>query len=268
MVECGNQIFKRKHLRKYLELDRKIINDQKLSLKGKGMMSILLDQKDGWQFYESELVKRSKDGRTSVASALTELEENRYLIRVWLRNKGKYSGRIWVVYEEALTEKEYETEKEKLENEVKESQSKGNLTDFRFSETGESETGESEIGKPATNDTNYNENNSNDNNNNDKALSGSCCRLNEIKKIMEKYKISIWKTEVLKILSEYTDSQLEEICQWLTRKKVSGGIPNPGGYISSHNTKAICDSILTRTMSSKKQNKYNDDYEFYVPPSI
>lgn len=60
-------------------------------------------QSDSWQFYETEICTHSSDGRTSVASGLSELEKNGYLVRTWIRdNNGRYVGRSGDVFEEPI----------------------------------------------------------------------------------------------------------------------------------------------------------------------
>ena len=57
------------------------LRDEKLSLKAKGLLSYLLSLPDDWQIYLCELTKHSTDGRDSIRSAITELEENGYLTK-------------------------------------------------------------------------------------------------------------------------------------------------------------------------------------------
>ncbi len=84
----------------FVIIDSKILNNPRLSWKAKGLLAYLLSKPDGWQFYETEIAKRSKDGRDSVATGLKELENEGYLQRSWIRNdKGKFIGRQWDVYE-------------------------------------------------------------------------------------------------------------------------------------------------------------------------
>ncbi len=278
-MEYGNQIFKKKKPNRYLEFDRNIINNQQLSLKAKGMMAILLDQKEGWKFFESELVGRSKDGRISVASALTELEANRYLIRIWVRKKGKYCGRIWVVYDEALTEAEYEVEMLELKNKVKESPNKDNTTDIMFSDIGKTDIVLTDIGKPATNDNNYNENNKNKNNNNPEPLLGCGCdpgekvkREKEIDKQVESDVVEIFKKYNMEItaaikrkpdmFSKCNLRDVGKIAKYLDAAYINGKIRNQVGYLMKDP-----ENIIDMILSTQKQ-KPKSEYEFYVPPEV
>ena len=72
-----------------------------LSLKAKGLLSLMLSLPDNWNYSVSGLVKLSKDGKDSVMSALQELEKYGYLTRVKLTNdKGQFSGIEYNIFEE------------------------------------------------------------------------------------------------------------------------------------------------------------------------
>ena len=63
-----------------------VLNDDRLSLKAKGLYAYLYSKPEGWQFESSRIAMDSKDSRDSVRSALNELEENGYLTRYKLSN--------------------------------------------------------------------------------------------------------------------------------------------------------------------------------------
>ena len=72
-----------------------------MSLKAKGLLSLMLSLPDDWNYSISGLVKLSKDGKDSVMSALTELEKFGYLTRVRMTNeKGQFSGVEYNIYEQ------------------------------------------------------------------------------------------------------------------------------------------------------------------------
>lgn len=72
-----------------------------MSLKAKGLLSLMLSLPDDWNYSISGLVKLSKDGKDSVMSALTELEKFGYLTRVRVTNeKGQFSGVEYNIYEQ------------------------------------------------------------------------------------------------------------------------------------------------------------------------
>lgn len=75
--------------------------EKKMSLKAKGLLSLMLSLPDTWDYSISGLVKLSKDGKDSVMSALTELEKFGYLIRTRITNsKGQFAGIEYNIYEQ------------------------------------------------------------------------------------------------------------------------------------------------------------------------
>lgn len=76
-----------------------------MSLKAKGLLSLMLSLPDDWNYSVSGLVKLSKDGKDSVMSALSELEKFGYLIRVKQTNeKGQFAGIEYNIFEEPQQE--------------------------------------------------------------------------------------------------------------------------------------------------------------------
>lgn len=55
------------------------LRETKMSLKAKGLMSVMLSLPDGWDYSISGLVKICKEGRDSVTAALNELKDFGYL---------------------------------------------------------------------------------------------------------------------------------------------------------------------------------------------
>ena len=75
--------------------------EKKMSLKAKGLLSLMLSLPDDWNYSVSGLVKLSKDGKDSVMSALSELETFGYLTRVRTTDKkGKFSGIEYNIFEQ------------------------------------------------------------------------------------------------------------------------------------------------------------------------
>ena len=76
-----------------------------MSLKAKGLLSLMLSLPDDWNYSVSGLVKLSKDGKDSVMSALAELEEFGYLTRTRkTNNKGQFSGIEYHIFEQPQKE--------------------------------------------------------------------------------------------------------------------------------------------------------------------
>lgn len=75
--------------------------EKRMSLKAKGLLSLMLSLPDDWNYSISGLVKLSKDGKDSVMSALAELEKFGYLSRSKVINeKGQFSGMEYNIFEE------------------------------------------------------------------------------------------------------------------------------------------------------------------------
>lgn len=71
-----------------------------MSLKAKGLLSLMLSLPDDWNYSVSGLVTLSKDGKDSVMTALAELEKFRYLQRERIVNeKGQFNGIEYNIYE-------------------------------------------------------------------------------------------------------------------------------------------------------------------------
>lgn len=80
--------------------------EKKMSLKAKGLLSLMLSLPDDWNYSVSGLVTLSKDGKDSVMSALSELEKFGYLTRERVINeKGQFAGIEYNIYEEPQKEK-------------------------------------------------------------------------------------------------------------------------------------------------------------------
>lgn len=89
----------------YTVMSNHHFKERGMSLKAKGLLSLMLSLPDDWNYSISGLVKLSKDGKDSVMSALAELEEFGYLIRHRkTNNKGQFSGVEYNIYEEPQKE--------------------------------------------------------------------------------------------------------------------------------------------------------------------
>lgn len=74
--------------------------EKKMSLKAKGLLSLMLSLPDDWDYSIAGLATLSKDGKDSVMSALSELEKFGYLTRQRLVNdKGQFAGVEYNIYE-------------------------------------------------------------------------------------------------------------------------------------------------------------------------
>ena len=75
--------------------------EKKMSLKAKGLLSLMLSLPDDWDYSIAGLATLSKDGKDSIMSALGELEKFGYLARQRLTNdKGQFAGVEYNIYEQ------------------------------------------------------------------------------------------------------------------------------------------------------------------------
>lgn len=93
----------------FVRLDKRIVMDNNLSWKAKGILSYAFSRPEDWQFYQKEMEKNAKDGRDSLTSGLKELEEARYLYRINRKNKetGQFEGFEWHFFEVPISEEEF-----------------------------------------------------------------------------------------------------------------------------------------------------------------
>lgn len=89
----------KQYQRGFTTVDNTVLTDTNLSWKAKGLFVYLWSQADGWDFYETEVVKHSTDGARSMRSGLHELEENGYLTRKRERVGNRLKGSIWLLSE-------------------------------------------------------------------------------------------------------------------------------------------------------------------------
>lgn len=74
--------------------------EKELSLKSKGLLSLMLSLPESWNYSVAGLVSLSKDGKDGVMSALGELEKFGYLSRKRVQNeKGQFSGVEYHIFE-------------------------------------------------------------------------------------------------------------------------------------------------------------------------
>ena len=80
--------------------------EKKMSLKAKGLLSLMLSLPEDWDYSVSGLATLSKDGKDSIMSALGELEKFGYLTRTRITNeKGQFAGIEYNIFEEPQPEK-------------------------------------------------------------------------------------------------------------------------------------------------------------------
>ena len=81
------------------------LREKNMSLKAKGLLSVMLSLPDDWDYSVEGLVSICEESKTSIQAILKELEDNKYLVRKRLQNdKGQF------IYEYNIYEKPYTEE--------------------------------------------------------------------------------------------------------------------------------------------------------------
>ena len=79
-------IFRVEKTRDFTVMSNHHLKNKTLSLKAKGLQSLMLSLPDGWDYSLKGLAKICKDGVDSISAALVELERQGYLTRRRLRD--------------------------------------------------------------------------------------------------------------------------------------------------------------------------------------
>ncbi|WP_145462528.1 DnaD domain protein [Staphylococcus hominis] len=85
----------------FVTIHKGFIHDNNLSWKAKGLLLYLLSRPDDWQIYETELIKHTSDGLSSLKSGIKELEKTGYIERKRKRDdKGRLKEYEYEVFEQ------------------------------------------------------------------------------------------------------------------------------------------------------------------------
>lgn len=101
------------------------LRDKSLSLKAKGLMSLMLSLPEDWDYSIAGLVAIVSEGETAVRGAITELVNNKYLTRERVYENGKIVDWNYTLYE-MPTDIGLPVENQQLENLVLENQAQIN----------------------------------------------------------------------------------------------------------------------------------------------
>lgn len=89
----------------YTVLDNYHLDDKRLSLKARGLLSTMLRLPNDWNYTIEGLAKLCRDGKASVRSAVEELEEYHYIRRRQLRGDGgAFGDNEYLIYERPYDE--------------------------------------------------------------------------------------------------------------------------------------------------------------------
>lgn len=94
-------VFRVEKNRGYTVMSNHHLKDKSLSLKSKGLLSMILSLPDEWNYTTRGLAAICKEGVDSIGAALRELEKQGYIIRNQLRDsKGRISDTEYIIYEQ------------------------------------------------------------------------------------------------------------------------------------------------------------------------
>ncbi|NCB03722.1 MAG: hypothetical protein EOM67_16440, partial [Spirochaetia bacterium] len=93
-------INKSEYQKDFAVLPNAIFEDKEMSLKATGLLTYALSKPPEWKIKTKDIVNRFSDGRDSVYSAIKELEELGYMIKVQdQENNGKFTEVVYEVYD-------------------------------------------------------------------------------------------------------------------------------------------------------------------------
>ena len=94
------RIEKSKNYNDYTVIPNHHLKNHNLSLKAKGLQTLLLSLPEDWDFTVEHLAALSKDNNDAVNSGLHELEAEGYLVRERKRNeKGQLTDMEYIIYQ-------------------------------------------------------------------------------------------------------------------------------------------------------------------------
>ena len=94
-------VFRIEKTRDYTVMANHHLRNTKLSLKAKGLLSLMLSLPEDWDYPTKGLAKICKDGVDSICSTVNELEEHGYVIRERIRNaKGQLTDIQYTILEQ------------------------------------------------------------------------------------------------------------------------------------------------------------------------
>jgi len=112
-------VFRVEKTKDYTVMANYHLRDIHLSLKAKGMLSLMLSLPDDWDYTTKGLAKICRDGVDSICSTIKELEENGYVVRKRVRNdKGQLADLEYTILEKPIDSSEPQHEEPQPENPV------------------------------------------------------------------------------------------------------------------------------------------------------
>ncbi len=118
-----SQVFRVERTKNFTVMANYHLKDKRLSLKAKGLLSVMLSLPDDWNYNMKGLARLSKDGLDSVRSTVKELERYGYVTRHRIRTEtGQLADTEYLVRERPLDQEEQptalQTDSPRLENQL------------------------------------------------------------------------------------------------------------------------------------------------------
>ena len=100
-------IFRVEKTANYTVMSNHHLRNKEMSLKAKGLLSLILSLPPEWNYSLAGLCAICKESQTAMRSALKELEKNHYLVRRRTKNdKGQFEY-VYIIYEIPYTENQH-----------------------------------------------------------------------------------------------------------------------------------------------------------------
>lgn len=93
-------IIRTEKTKNYTTISNFHLEDNRLSLKAKGLLTYFLSRPDYWKIYIEQVEKTTKDGRTTIKTAIEELIQTGYMAKTKQRENGRQSNTDYTVYEQ------------------------------------------------------------------------------------------------------------------------------------------------------------------------
>ena len=95
-------IIRTEKIKNYTKIDNNYLEDKNISLKAKGLLTLMLSLPDSWKYNIKGLCLLCKESRYSITYALKELKQNNYLE---VKKSYDYDGKF--IYEYIIYENPY-----------------------------------------------------------------------------------------------------------------------------------------------------------------
>ena len=93
-------VFRVVKTKNYTMMSNQHLKDKRLTLKAKGLMSVMLSLPENWDYTLRGLSAISKEGVDAISEAVKELERSGYVIRNRKRDeRGRLSGTEYLIYQ-------------------------------------------------------------------------------------------------------------------------------------------------------------------------